>query len=162
PIVAYKAGRFAESAQAASSHTGAMAGVDAVYEAAFRRAGIVRVFDIDEMFDCAALLSKQKRLPTGERLAIVTNAGGPGVMATDALLTNRGALATLAPETIARLNQCLPASWSHGNPVDVLGDAPAERYAQALEVTLADPNVDAAVVILTPQAMTEPTATAAA
>jgi acetyltransferase len=162
PIIVYKAGRFAESAQAAASHTGAMAGVDEVYEAAFRRAGIVRVFDIDEMFDCAELLAKQRRLPAGGRLAIVTNAGGPGVMATDALLARRGKLAKLAPETIARLNELLPSCWSHGNPVDVLGDAPAARYAQALEVVLAAPEIDAALVVLTPQAMTEPLATAEA
>jgi acetyltransferase len=162
PIIAYKAGRFAESSQAAASHTGAMAGVDEVYEAALRRAGIVRVFDIDEMFDCAELLARQRRLPDGGRLAIVTNAGGPGVMATDALLDRRGTLARLAAETLARLDGCLPSCWSHNNPVDVLGDAPAERYAKALEVALGAPEVDAVLVILTPQAMTEPTATAAA
>ena len=113
PIVAYKAGRFADSAQAAASHTGAMAGVDAVYEAAFRRAGIVRVFDIDEMFDCAELLARQ-RVPKGPRLAIITNAGGPGVMACDSLLDRRGALAKLDPGTIEKLNGSLPTFWSHG------------------------------------------------
>lgn len=162
PIIAYKAGRFAESSQAAASHTGAMAGVDEVYEAAFRRAGIVRVFDVDEMFDCAALLARDRQLPDGGRLAIVTNAGGPGVMATDALLARRGTLARLSPETLSQLNGRLPACWSHNNPVDVLGDASAKGYAQALDVVLAAPEVDAVLVILTPQAMTEPTATAAA
>ncbi|MHB1034309.1 MAG: bifunctional acetate--CoA ligase family protein/GNAT family N-acetyltransferase [Pirellulales bacterium] len=159
PIVAYKAGRFAESAQAAASHTGAMAGVDAVYEAAFQRAGIVRVFDVDDMFDCAELLARQQ-LPKGPRLAIVTNAGGPGVMTTDALIAGDGVLAKLTPETVAKLSEVLPPFWSHNNPVDVLGDAPPDRYAHALEITAADPGVDAALVILTPQAMTDATATA--
>ena len=161
PIVAYKAGRFAESAQAAASHTGAMAGVDAVYEAAFQRAGIVRIFEVDDMFDCAELLARQQP-PKGDRLAIVTNAGGPGVMATDSLISLDGELAVLGEETIEELNACLPAFWSHGNPVDVLGDAPPDRYAKALEVVIKDDGVDAVLVILTPQAMTDPTATAQA
>ena len=159
PIVAYKSGRFAESAKAAASHTGALAGEDAVYDAAFQRAGIERVYDLDDMFDCAALLGRQK-LPNGDRLGVVTNAGGPGVIATDKLIGEGGKLATLSPETLAKLNATLPAFWSHNNPVDVLGDAPAERYAEAMSITLADPNVDAVLVILTPQAMTDPTETA--
>ncbi len=159
PIIAYKAGRFAESAQAAASHTGAMAGVDAVYEAAFNRAGIVRVFDVVSMFHCAEVLAREK-IPHGDRLAIVTNAGGPGVMATDSLLAKGGKLAKLSPVSIEELNKHLPSVWSHGNPIDVIGDADATRFARALEVALADPGVDAALVILTPQAMTEPTATA--
>lgn len=161
PIIAYKAGRFADSAQAAASHTGAMAGVDAVYEAAFRRAGVVRVFDLDEIFDCSELLARQ-RLPKGARLAIVTNAGGPGVMACDWLIERRGVLAKLDPVTIEKLNKCLPASWSHRNPIDILGDAPAQRYADALGIVLADDGVDAVLALLTPQAMTDPTASAAA
>ena len=161
PIVAFKAGRFAASAQAAASHTGAMAGVDAVYEAAFQRSGIVRITEIDDMFDCAELLARHK-LPEGDRLAIITNAGGPGVMTTDALLAREGRLASLSEETVGKLNQVLPPFWSHGNPVDVLGDAPPERFAKAMEVVLQDPGVDAVLVILTPQAMTDPTATAAA
>lgn len=161
PIVAYKAGRFTDSAQAAASHTGAMAGVDAVYEAAFRRGGIVRVFDMDEMFDCAELLARP-RIPKGPRLAIITNAGGPGVMACDSLLDRRGVLAKLDPATIEKLNGSLPLFWSHGNPLDILGDAPAQRYADALAATLDDPGVDAALVILTPQAMTDPGASAVA
>ncbi len=161
PIVAYKAGRFSDSAQAAASHTGAMAGVDAVYEAAFRRAGIVRVFDVDEMFDCAGLLAR-RRIPRGPKLAILTNAGGPGVMACDALLDRNGTLATLAPETVEKLNAALPPFWSHRNPVDILGDAPAERYGEAAAIVQADPNVDALAVILTPQAMTAPKASAEA
>ncbi|HET6882746.1 MAG TPA: bifunctional acetate--CoA ligase family protein/GNAT family N-acetyltransferase [Pirellulales bacterium] len=159
PIVVYKAGRFPQSAQAAASHTGAMAGVDAVYDAAFRRAGAVRVSEVDDLFDCAAMLAR-KRLPKGPRLAIVTNAGGPGVMATDALLARQGTLAQLSSPLLSRLNDVLPAAWSHGNPVDVLGDAPPERFAAALELVLADESVDAALVILTPQAMTDPTAAA--
>ena len=161
PIVAYKAGRFAESAQAAASHTGAMAGVDAVYEAAFQRAGIVRIFDVDDMFDCAELLAK-KKTTHGDRLAIITNAGGPGVMTTDALIARNGHIANLSEETIKALDEVLPPFWSHGNPIDVLGDAPADRYAKAMEVVLKDKNVDAALIILTPQAMTDPTATAKA
>ncbi len=161
PIVVYKAGRFAESARAASSHTGAMAGEDAVYDAAFRRAGAVRVYAISDIFDTAELLARV-RPPLGARLAIVTNAGGPGVMATDALIARRGQLAQLAPETQARLNQVLPPFWSHGNPVDLLGDASPERYAKAVEIVVQDPNVDAVLVILTPQAMTHPTGTAQA
>ena len=161
PIIAYKAGRFAESAKAAASHTGAMAGVDSVYEAALARAGIVRVFEVDDLFDCAELLARQK-VPHGPHLAIVTNAGGPGVMATDALLDRQGKLAQLTPETIQKLNGHLPAAWSHSNPVDVLGDAPPERYAVAVETVLADPTVDGVLVVLSPQAMTDPTAAAEA
>ncbi len=161
PIVACKAGRFAESAQAAASHTGAMAGVDSVYEAAFERAGIVRVFDIKDLFDCAQLLARGPRVH-GERLAIVTNAGGPGVMACDALLAHKGTLAHLAPSTLQQLDALLPHAWSHGNPVDVLGDATPERFARALETVLADPEVDAALAIVTPQGMTNPTETARA
>lgn len=156
PIVAYKAGRFEESAQAAASHTGAMAGVDDVYQAAFNRAGIVRVHELDELFDCAELLSRHTQ-PRGDRLAIITNAGGPGVMATDALIARAGKLAELSDETLGQLNQTLPAAWSHGNPIDVLGDAPPERFRDAAQVVLADSAVDAAVVILSPQPMTRPT-----
>ena len=161
PIVAYKAGRFAESAQAAASHTGAMAGVDAVYEAAFQRAGIERIFQIEDMFDCAELLARQQP-PKGDRLAIITNAGGPGVMTTDALIDRDGELAAITDETMAQLNELLPVCWSHGNPIDVLGDAPPDRFAKAVEIVLKDKNTDAVLVILTPQAMTDPTATAAA
>ncbi|HUT09041.1 MAG TPA: bifunctional acetate--CoA ligase family protein/GNAT family N-acetyltransferase [Thermoguttaceae bacterium] len=159
PIVAYKAGRFTESAAAAASHTGAMAGVDAVYEAAFQRAGIERIFEIKDMFDCAELLARQES-PKGDRLAILTNAGGPGVMTTDALIARDGKLAPLCEKTMEQLNECLPPFWSHGNPIDLLGDAPPERYAQSMEIVLKDKNVDAVLVILTPQAMTDPTATA--
>jgi len=159
PIVAYKAGRFAESAQAAASHTGALAGLDAVYEAAFQRAGIVRIFESDDMFDCAELLARREP-PKGDRLALITNAGGPGVMTTDALIARNGKLAELSEDTMKKLNDSLPSCWSHGNPVDVLGDAPPERFAKSVEIVLKDKGVDAVLVILTPQAMTDPTATA--
>jgi acetyltransferase len=159
PIIAYKSGRFAESAKAAASHTGALAGEDAVYDAAFQRAGIERIFDINDMFEVAGLLGRYQT-PQGSRLAIMTNAGGPGVMATDALIGQRGQLADFSDETMKKLNECLPPFWSHGNPADILGDAPPERYGQAAQIILADPNVDAVLVILTPQAMTDPTATA--
>ncbi|MCA9188168.1 MAG: bifunctional acetate--CoA ligase family protein/GNAT family N-acetyltransferase [Pirellulaceae bacterium] len=161
PIIAYKAGRFAESAKAAQSHTGAMAGVDSVYEAALARAGIVRVFEVDDLFDCAELLGRQ-RTPKGPRLAIVTNAGGPGVMATDALLERHGELSRLADATIEKLNQQLPAAWSHGNPIDILGDANPKRFGVAVEAVVADNNVDGVLVVLTPQSVTDPTASAEA
>lgn len=161
PIVAYKAGRFPESAEVAASHTGAMAAEDAVYDAAFQRAGLARVFDFGEIFDCAELIGRHK-IPRGSRLGIVTNAGGPGVMATDALIEANGILAELSDESIARLNENLPPFWSHGNPVDVLGDARSKRIAKAAQIVIDDPDVDAVLVILTPQAMTNPTATAKA
>lgn len=155
PIVVYKAGRFGASAAAAASHTGAMAGLDAAYEAAFQRAAIVRVFDSDQLVDCAELLARSP-LPRGNRLAIVTNAGGPGVMATDALIAEGGALAALSAETINKLKTILPAAASAHNPVDVLGDATADRFARASRLVLQDDNVDALLAILTPQAMTRP------
>ena len=159
PIIAYKAGRFAESAAAAASHTGALMGADDVHDAAFRRSGIERVFAIDDLFDCAELLARHKP-PKSDRLAIVTNAGGPGVMATDALLAGKGQLATLQGETIDKLDACMPAAWSHSNPVDVLGDATSTRYADAVNIVRQDPGVDAMLVILTPQAMTDDSETA--
>ncbi len=159
PIIALKSGRFAESSLAALSHTGAMAGVDAVYDAAFRRAGIERVFSFDDLFDCAKLLESQRQ-PAGPRLAIVTNAGGPGIMASDAWLAQRGQMARLSTHTVDALNQALPSQWSHGNPIDVLGDAQADRYAAALQVVASDASVDSIIVILTPQSMTDPLAIA--
>lgn len=162
PIIAYKAGRFAQSAAAAASHTGALMGADDVHDAAFQRCGIERVFDIEDMFDCAELLSRGRLPRGGSRLAIVTNAGGPGVMATDAVIAADGELAELSPETMDQLNGVLPTFWSHGNPVDVLGDAPPKRYADAVKIVLHDPQVDALLVILTPQAMTDPIAVAEA
>ena len=159
PIIVYKAGRFPESAQVAASHTGAMASEDAVYNAAFQRAGLARVYDIGDIFSVAELIGRNK-LPRGARLGIITNAGGPGVMATDALIASDGVLAKLSEGTLVKLNENLPAFWSHGNPVDVLGDARAKRIAKATQFVLEDDGVDAVLVILTPQAMTNPNATA--
>ena len=159
PIVAYKAGRFAESALAAASHTGAMAGDDNVFDAVAERAGIERVFHLNDMFDCAELLSHHPP-PESSRLAIVTNAGGPGVMATDTLIEQKGTLATISDETIQRLDEILPTTWSRGNPIDVVGDATAQRFAEATSVVIEDSGVDAVLVVLTPQVMTDPTETA--
>jgi acetyltransferase len=159
PIIVYKAGRFPESAKAAASHTGALASEDSVYDAVFQRAGIARVYDIGDIFDFTDLISR-KRIPRGSRLAIVTNAGGPGVMATDTLIANKGNLVELSQATIEKLNAVLPPYWSHGNPVDIVGDAPPDRFAKATQIILEDSSVDAVLVILTPQAMTDPTNTA--
>ena len=159
PIIVYKAGRFPESAQVAASHTGAMASEDAVYDAAFQRAGLARVYDIGDIFNVAELIGRNK-FPRGPRLGIITNAGGPGVMATDALIASNGVLASLSEATMSKLNENLPPFWSHGNPVDVLGDARAKRIAKATQIVLEDKEVDAVLVILTPQAMTNPDATA--
>jgi acetyltransferase len=159
PIIAYKAGRFPESAEVAASHTGALAAEDEVYDAAFQRAGIGRVLDIGEIFDYVDLIGR-KKIPRGPRLAIVTNAGGPGVIATDALIAANGVLAELSQTTVSELNQCLPPYWSHRNPVDVLGDARSKRIAKAVEIVIKDNGVDAILVIITPQAMTNPTSIA--
>lgn len=159
PIIVLKAGRSAEGGQATLSHTGSLAGNDAVYETAFQRAGIIRVDTIAQLFNCAQSLAMQPR-PAGNRLAIVTNAGGPGVLATDYLVQNGGRLAELSEETYARLNEILPAAWSHRNPVDVLGDASAELYRDALQACLRDPGVDGVLTILTTQAVTDPGAVA--
>jgi len=161
PIIAIKVGRTADAARAAASHTGAMTGSDAVLDAALERAGVLRVDTIEELFDMAEVLAKQP-LPAGPQLAILTNAGGPGALATDALVRSGGKLATLASETLTRLDGCLPPHWSHGNPADVLGDADSERYAQALHALLEDPGTHGLLAILTPQAMTAPLATAQA
>jgi acetyltransferase len=161
PIIVYKSGRFPESAAAAASHTGAMASEDSIYDAVFHRAGLARVFDFGNIFDFTDLVGR-RRIPKGNRLAIVTNAGGPGVMATDSLISLGGKLVKLSEETMQKLNGYLPPFWSHGNPVDVLGDATPERFARTTEIVLEDENVDAVLVLLTPQAMTDPTATAEA
>jgi acetyltransferase len=161
PIIVIKAGRTEAAARAAASHTGALTGSDEVLNAAFRRCGVLRVENIADVFYMAEVLARQPR-PAGPRLTILTNAGGPGVLATDALITSRGELAALAPQTVAELSTFLPPSWSHGNPIDVLGDAGPERYATALEVSAKDPNSDGLLVILTPQDMTDPTKTAEA
>src|SRR5690242_8398992 len=156
PIIVIKPGRTAAAAKAAASHTGSLTGSDEVLEAAFRRVGVLRVNTIADMFYMAEILSKQPR-PKGPRLTIVTNAGGPGVLATDALITGGGELAELTPETMEAYNAVLPATWSHNNPVDIIGDASPERYAKALDIAAHDPNSDGMLVILTPQAMTDPT-----
>ena len=161
PIIVIKPGRTAQAAKAAASHTGSLTGSDDVLDAAFRRAGVLRVNSISELFEVSEILAKQPR-PAGRRLSIVTNAGGPGVLATDALISGGGELTELTPETMDRLNAVLPSVWSHNNPIDIIGDAPPERYAKALEVAAADPETDGLLVILTPQAMTDPTATARA
>jgi acetyltransferase len=159
PIIVIKAGRTQAAAQAAASHTGSLTGSDAVLDAAFRRCGVLRVDRIEDLFDMAEVLAKQPR-PQGPHLTILTNAGGPGVLATDALIRAGGSLAQLSPQTLEQLNQILPPHWSHGNPIDILGDAGPERFAQVLEVVLQDPGSQGCLVILTPQAMTDPTATA--
>ncbi len=160
PIIVIKVGRTEAAAKAASSHTGSLAGSDDVLDAAFRRCGVLRVNRISELFNMAEVLAKQPRLPKGPRMTIITNAGGPGVLATDALITSGSELAELAPETIAELNKILPPHWSHSNPIDILGDADPERYTKSLEIAIKDPNSDGLLVILTPQAMTDPTQTA--
>ncbi len=159
PIIVIKAGRTEAAARAAASHTGALAGSDEVLEAAFRRSGILRVSSIADLFSMAEVLAKQPR-PKGSRLAILTNAGGPGVLATDALSLHGGELAVLSEETIESLNGFLPPHWSHNNPVDILGDAEPDRYAKSVEVVSQDPNSDGLLVILAPQAMTDPSETA--
>lgn len=159
PIIVIKAGCTEQAAKAAASHTGAIAGSDAVLDAAFRRSGVLRVHSISYLFYITELLAKQPP-PKGPRLTILTNAGGPGVITTDALVSQGSELTELAPETIEALNQILPPHWSHSNPIDILGDADPERYAKALEIAANDPNTDGLLVILTPQSMTEPTQTA--
>src|SRR4051794_5606397 len=156
PIIVIKPGRTAAAAKAAASHTGSLTGSDEVLEAAFRRSGVLRVNKTADLFYMAEVLSKQPS-PRGPRLTIVTNAGGPGVLATDALITGGGELAELSHDTMEAYNKVLPATWSHNNPVDIIGDASPERYAKALEIAAKDPNSDGMLVILTPQAMTDPT-----
>jgi acetyltransferase len=159
PVIVLKVGRTEAAAKAAASHTGALAGRDAVLDAAFHRAGVLRVNTIEELFDMAEVLAKQPR-PRGPHLAIITNAGGPAALATDALVSSGGQLATLSSTSLESLNAFLPPHWSHGNPVDILGDADAGRYAQAVELAAKDAQVDGVLAVLTPQAMTESTATA--
>src|SRR5579864_3168906 len=155
PIIVLKAGRSEGGSKAAASHTGALTGSDDVLQAAFRRAGVLRVSSIADLFYMAEVLSKQPR-PRGPRLTMLTNAGGPAVLATDALIAVGGELTTLSAESIDALNRFLPAHWSHGNPIDILGDAGPERYQRATEIALADPNSDGLLVILAPQGMTNP------
>src|SRR5579862_2898826 len=155
PIILIKAGRTAAASKAASSHTGAMTGSDEVFDAAARRCGLLRVSSVSDLFYMAEVLSKQPR-PRGPRLTILTNAGGPGVIATDRLLSVGGELAPLSDATMESLNALLPAHWSHGNPIDIIGDAGPERYSKALDIAAKDPNSDGILVILAPQGMTDP------
>ncbi len=156
PVIVIKAGRTAAAAKAAASHTGALTGSDEVLDAAFRRSGVLRVNSIADIFFMSDVLAKQPR-PRGNRLCIVTNAGGPGVLATDALVAGGGELAELSAETMKAFDEILPAQWSHNNPVDILGDAEPERYAKSLEIAAKDPSIDGMLVVLTPQEMTNPT-----
>ena len=159
PIIVIKAGRTEAAAEAAASHTGTLTGSDAVLNAAFRRSGVLRVDDINDLFYMAEVLSKQPR-PESRNLTILTNAGGPGVLATDALIGGGGELTPISEEAMEEFNEILPGAWSHGNPVDILGDADPRRYARSLEGAARDENSDGLLVVLTPQAMTEPTKTA--
>ncbi len=155
PIIVIKVGRSEAASRAAASHTGALTGSDEVLDAAFRRSGVLRVQSLADLFYMAEVLSKQPR-PKGPRLTILTNAGGPGVLATDSLVANGGELATLSEPTMQALNAILPAHWSRNNPIDVLGDADSERYGKALEIASRDPDSDGLLTILTPQGMTNP------
>jgi acetyltransferase len=155
PIIVVKSGKFAESAKAVASHTGSLSGEDDIYDAAFKRAGIVRVEEIADLFNAAEVLGTQP-LPKGPRLAVITNAGGLGVMATDALIAQGGKLAKLSEKTMNTLNGVLPPFWSKGNPIDVLGDARADRYKAAVEACLNDDTIDGILIIFTQQAGSEP------
>jgi acetyltransferase len=152
PVIVVKAGRAPEGAKAAASHTGALAGADDVYDAAIRRAGMLRVLSTEDLFDAVETLAKA-RPRTGDRLAILTNGGGPGVIATDALVLGQGRLASLSPESMRKLGSILPSTWSRGNPVDIIGDAPTERYVQTLHILLDDPQVDAVLFVHAPTAI---------
>jgi acetyltransferase len=154
PIVIVKSGRFEEGRKAVVSHTGAIAGSDDVYSAAFKRAGVVRVREIDDLFDISQKLAKGP-LPKGPNIAVITNAGGPGVMATDKIIEERGRLAELSPEFIKGLDAFLPPSWSRNNPIDLLGDAGPDRYRHALEACIKNRSIDSIVIILTPQSGTD-------
>jgi acetyltransferase len=152
PVLVVKAGRVPEGANAAASHTGAMAGSDDVYDAVIRRAGMLRVLSTEGLFSAVETLARARNLH-GERLTIITNGGGPGVMATDALISAHGKMAVMSETTLHQLDAILPATWSHGNPVDIIGDAPVERYVQAMEVLLQDPQADAVLLIHAPTAI---------
>src|SRR5512145_312177 len=161
PIIALKVGRYASGSRAAASHTGALVGSDAVFDAALRRAGTVRVRTYTQLFAAARVLSAE-RAPEGERLAILTNGGGPGVMAADSAAENGVPLAELSAATLAVLDRALPPQWSRANPIDIIGDAPPERFAAAAAAALADPGVDALLALYAPVAVTEPGAAARA
>jgi acetyltransferase len=159
PVIVIKAGRTDAAAKAVASHTGTLTGNDAVLETAFRRVGILRVNTIQDLFEMAEVLSKQPR-PPGPRLAVVTNAGGPAVLATDMLVAEGGEIAALSETSLTQLNAFLPSHWSRNNPIDVLGDADSNRYKKAIEIVAADPNNDGILAIVTPQGVTDTTAIA--
>ncbi|MGE4133814.1 MAG: acetate--CoA ligase family protein [Bdellovibrionales bacterium] len=154
PVIVVKAGRFAEGAVAATTHTGALAGSDKVYNAVFHRTGLLRVYELEELFEAAETLSKIQ-IPGGDRLAILTNGGGAGVLATDELVEQGGILASLSPSSIKNLNSILPSTWSHANPIDIVGDAGAERYSRSLDVLLKDEGVDAVLALNCPTAVVD-------
>jgi acetyltransferase len=162
PVIALKVGRHAAGAEASMSHTGALVGSDVTFAAALSRSGVLRVETVGQLFSAAKALSSLHYRSESERLVIITNGGGPGVMAADRATDQEIELSSLSAETITALNGVLPTVWSHGNPVDIIGDAPPERYQQALDICLEDSGVDGAIVILTPQAMTNPTEVAEA
>jgi acetyltransferase len=162
PVIALKVGRHAAGAEASMSHTGALVGSDETFSAALSRSGVLRVETVGQLFAAAKALSSLHYRGASERLVIVTNGGGPGVMAADRATDQGIELSSLSGETMARLNEVLPSVWSHGNPVDIIGDAPPERYQQAIDICLEDSDVDGVIVILTPQAMTAPTEVAKA
>ena len=162
PVIALKVGRHAAGAEASMSHTGALVGSDEVFASALSRSGVLRVQTVGQLFSAAKALSAANYRGKSERLVIITNGGGPGVMAADRATDQEIELSSLSPATMAALDEVLPSVWSHGNPVDIIGDAPPERYEQALDICLKDPGVDGAIVILTPQAMTNPTEVAKA
>jgi acetyltransferase len=162
PVIALKVGRHAAGAEASMSHTGALVGSDETFSAALSRSGVLRVDTINQLFGAAKTLSSSHYRVASERIVIITNGGGPGVMAADRATDQGIELSSLSSETMAALDKVLPDVWSHNNPVDIIGDAPPERYQQAVDICLADPGVDGAIVILTPQAMTRPTEVAEA
>lgn len=161
PVIAIKAGRNAQAAQAAATHTGALAGMDAAVDAALERAGVLRVATLEELFDAAEITTRFRPLDNS-RLAIVTNGGGAGVLAVDHLADTSATLAELAPQTITRLDEVLPATWSRANPIDIIGDAPPERYRVAVEAAAADPGADSVLVMNCPTALASPVDAAAA
>ena len=161
PVIVIKAGRHIEGSRAAATHTGAMIGADDVFDAALQRAGVVRALTIEQLFAAAQLLATRHRV-SGNRLAIITNGGGLGVMATDRAIDLGVTLASLSENTLAQLDESLPSQWSHANPIDLLGDASQQRYQDALNACLGDPCVDGILVMLSPQAMTNATACAQA
>ncbi len=161
PIIVAKSGKYSESAKAAISHTGSMAGNTEVFDAAFSRAGIIRVETIQDMFNCSEAIAKLP-LPDGKKLAVLTNAGGPGVMAADAIIKYGCKLAELSKKTMRELEKEMPMHWSRNNPVDILGDALADRYRKALEIVIRDNNIDGLIVLFSPQAVSQPLETAKA